>query len=112
MHVTEKPYQQVERLAASLRQDGRSDWAEILLRAHEGIFNGTELYFVWITHVEDLLRKKHLTQSTRRQAEALLERLGKDFAPQPPGKIDAGEFEAIRLVRDSDENIFPDDPKH
>ena len=109
--MTEKPYQQIEQLAASLRQDGRSDWAEILLRAHEGIFNGTELYFTWVTHLEDLLRKKHLNQSTRLQAESLLGRLRSDLAPTH-GKVDARSVDAIPLVRDTDDNLFPDNPKH
>ena len=110
--MTEKPYMQIERLAASLRQDGRSDWAEILLHAHERIFNGTELYFAWITHLKDLLRKKHLTQSTRLQAETLLQRLRRDLAPQTYGKTDASAVEAIPLIRDDEDNLFPDDTKH
>ena len=108
----DKPYEQIERLAASLREDGRSDLAEILVHAHEGIFNGTELYFTWITHLEDLLRKKGLSQSTRLQAEKLLERFTRDLAPETYGKIDARAVEAIPLVRDSDENLFPDDTEH
>ncbi len=39
-----KPYQEIERVAACLRPTASPGEAETLLHAHDGIFNGTELY--------------------------------------------------------------------
>ena len=100
-----KPYEQIEDLALTLRSDGRSDCAEKLLRAHEGIFNGTELYFTWIGCIEGLLKRTDLSHLSRQKAETLLERLRKEFYPKTYGMRDAPSVPVIPLFRD------PNDPK-
>jgi hypothetical protein len=67
--VTEKPYRQLERVAACLKRDGLSAEAERLLALHEGIFNGTELYMAWAAGLRDILRLENISGATRLEAQ-------------------------------------------
>lgn len=65
------PYERVKIVADALKADGLDDWAEGLLKAHVGIFNGTELYMKWRWHIGHILRLQTISADTRKKAEQL-----------------------------------------
>jgi hypothetical protein len=58
-------------VAEALKKDGLHDASENLLRSHEGIFLGTELYFEWRSQIRHILGLK-ISAGTRKEAERVL----------------------------------------
>jgi hypothetical protein len=70
-----QPFDDVQELAAALRREGMELHARDLEHAHDGIFNGTELWVTWRYYVERALHLPELTSETRAQARALFDQL-------------------------------------
>ena len=65
---TKKIYQEIEVVAAALKRDGLEYDAERLLRAHQGIFNGTELFMAWRWNLDKILELPSISIDTREKA--------------------------------------------
>jgi len=63
-----KIYQEIEIVASALRRDGLEYNSERLLRAHRGIFNGTELFMAWRWHLDKILELSSISTNTREEA--------------------------------------------
>jgi len=66
--MSEKPYHELEKVGACLVRDGLQREAEGLLKAHEGIFNGTELYMTWRWKLSEILKHPSISLQTREEA--------------------------------------------
>jgi hypothetical protein len=75
-----KPYEQVAELAADLQADGLPTLANDLRTAHEGIFNGTELYMVWRFHVAKAVQERRISERTRTKAQVLWQMLDEELS--------------------------------
>jgi hypothetical protein len=67
-------YQEIEAVAASLKTDGLNKWAELLLHAHEGIYNNTELYSSWRQCLGEVSGLRSASEETRASARKLFDR--------------------------------------
>jgi hypothetical protein len=67
-HGFVKSYEEIESVAARLKVDGFIDDADALLTAHDGIFNGTEMYTMWRQRLEQILKLASISDSTRNEA--------------------------------------------
>jgi len=74
-----KPYQELEIVAACLRQDGLEDIAEELLNAHKGIFSSLELYYEWRFHLSKILQLKSISDNTCIEARRVYELIDKEL---------------------------------
>jgi hypothetical protein len=68
MAAGKKPYDYVKEVAADLRNDRLEDVATRLLKSHEGIFNGTELFMTWRHAVSQILKTDGISEATKTSA--------------------------------------------
>ncbi len=67
-HGFVKSYEEIESVAACVKADGFADEAGALLTAHDGIFDGTEMYTMWRLRLEQILKLASISDSTRHEA--------------------------------------------
>jgi hypothetical protein len=67
-------YHEIESVAASLKADGLDQQADRLLRAHEGIYNNTELYMCWRQCLDGIIKLSSASEKTRALARSLFDR--------------------------------------